>query len=97
VVLEADVLDVAGAAVDPAVTAIRIVDLQRALTALGSGREGAARRELARLVFVEDRPLADVAARLGVPKGTVKSRLFKVRRLLRAAPGNNDYGSGGGM
>ena len=68
---------------DPAVTATNHVDVQRALATLGP--EEAAQHELARLVFVEDRPLADVAAHLGIPEGTVKSRVFKVRRLLQAA------------
>ncbi len=68
---------------DPAVTATNRVDVQRALATLGP--EEAAQHELARLVFVEDRSLADVAARLGIPTGTVKSRVFKMRRLLQAA------------
>ena len=50
-----------------------------------SGPPGSEQRELVRLVFVEDRAVADVADRLGIPEGTVKSRVFKVRRLLRAA------------
>ena len=73
------------AADDPAAAAIQRADLARALATLGP--EGDAQRELARLVFVEDRPLADVARLLGVPEGTVKSRVFAVRRRLRAALG----------
>ncbi len=68
---------------DPAIAAAARVDLQRALVTLGPP-EGT-RRQLARLIFVEDRPLADVAAHLGIPEGTVKSRVFKLRRLLQAA------------
>ncbi len=68
---------------DPAATATNRIDLQRALTTLGPAND--AHHELARLVFIENRPLADVAARLGIPMGTVKSRIFKVRRLLQAA------------
>lgn len=68
---------------DPASTAAARVDLQRALTALGPA--DSAQRELARLIFVEDRPVADAAAYLGIPEGTVKSHVFKVRRLLQAA------------
>ena len=71
------------AAEDPAAAAARNVDLARALAALGP--EGCAGRELARLVFLEDRPVADVAARLGIPEGTVKSRVYALRRRLQAA------------
>ncbi len=57
---------------DPATTVAERVDLER---------------ELARLLLLEDRPLADVAARLGIPEGTVKSRAYALRRALRAALG----------
>jgi RNA polymerase sigma-70 factor (ECF subfamily) len=74
-----------GAPDDPAATAVNAVDLQQAFASLGP--EGSAQRELARLVFVEDRPLAEVAEILEIPTGTVKSRVFRVRRLLQAALG----------
>lgn len=48
-----------------------------------NGPEG----DLLRLVYVEDRPVAEVAALLGVPAGTVKSRAHRARRLLRVALG----------
>jgi DNA-directed RNA polymerase specialized sigma24 family protein len=32
-------------------------------------------------MYVEDRPVAEVAALLGVPAGTVKSRAHRARRL----------------
>jgi RNA polymerase sigma-70 factor (ECF subfamily) len=67
---------------DPAEVAIRAADLERALAAVGPD---AGARELIRLAYVEDRPLAEVAARLGVPPGTVKSRLFTLRQRLRTA------------
>lgn len=70
-------------AADPEAQAIRAVDLAAALAALGP--DGAEQRELVRMAYVEDRPLAEVAERLGVPQGTVKSRLFKARQRLRAA------------
>lgn len=79
-----------GQAEDPALTAARRVDLERAFRTLGP--RGAPQRELAQLVFVEDRPVADVAARLGIPPGTVKSRVFALRRALRAALGGGALG-----
>jgi RNA polymerase sigma-70 factor (ECF subfamily) len=54
-----------------------------ALAALGPDEQ--AQRDLAQLVFVDDRPLAEVARRLGIPHGTVKSRLHRLRRRLQAA------------
>lgn len=74
-----------GASPDPATMVAQRIDLERAFAALGP--PGAPQRELARLLLVEDRPLADVAARLGVPEGTIKSRAFALRRALRAALG----------
>jgi RNA polymerase sigma-70 factor (ECF subfamily) len=68
---------------DPATVATDRGDLERALATLGTADDQ--RRMLARLVFVEDRPLAEVARRLEIPLGTVKSRVFAVRRQLQAA------------
>jgi RNA polymerase sigma-70 factor, ECF subfamily len=64
---------------DPAEAAMVRADIAAAL----SGPEG----EMLRLMYVEDRPVAEVAALLGVPAGTVKSRAHRARRLLRAAFG----------
>jgi RNA polymerase sigma-70 factor (ECF subfamily) len=44
-------------------------------------------REVWQLMYVEDRPVAEVARLTGVPAGTVKSRAHRARRLLRAALG----------
>jgi RNA polymerase sigma-70 factor (ECF subfamily) len=74
---------------DPATIAARNVDLEGALAAAGPA--GSEQRELVRLVFVEDRSIADVAAQLGIPSGTVKSRVFKVRQLLQAALRQGGY------
>ncbi|MEM6996540.1 MAG: sigma-70 family RNA polymerase sigma factor [Myxococcota bacterium] len=40
-------------------------------------------RSVVELYFWEDRPVADIARQLGVPVGTVKSRLFRGRAMLR--------------
>jgi RNA polymerase sigma-70 factor (ECF subfamily) len=64
---------------DPAEIATARADIAAAL----NGPEG----DLLRLVYVEDRPEAGVAALLGVPAGTVKSRAHRARRLLRVALG----------
>jgi RNA polymerase sigma-70 factor (ECF subfamily) len=45
--------------------------------------------DVLRLMYIEDRPVAEVAALLGVPAGTVKSRAYRVRRLLRLALGES--------
>ena len=36
-------------------------------------------------MYVEDRTVAEVAELMGVPAGTVKSRAYQARRLMRAA------------
>jgi RNA polymerase sigma-70 factor (ECF subfamily) len=72
-------------ALDPEAVAVGRVELARALDRLGP--PGAPERELWRLLFVEDRPEAEVAERLGIPRGTVKSRAFRMRQVLRAALG----------
>ncbi len=64
---------------DPAEVAMARADIAAAL----SCPEG----DLLRLVYVEDRPVAEVAALLGVPAGTIKSRAHRARRSLRAALG----------
>ena len=64
---------------DPAEAAVARADIAAAL----GGPEG----DLLRLMYVEDRPVAEVAALLGVPAGTVKSRAHRARRSLRAALG----------
>jgi len=68
---------------DPAEAALWRADLAAAVEALGP--EGGAEREVWRLMYVEDRPVAEVAKLTGVPEGTVKSRAHRARRLLRAA------------
>lgn len=68
---------------DPATTALDRAEIRQAFAALGP--VGSANHELARQVLVEERPLADVAADFAIPEGTVKSRLYRIRRIMRAA------------
>jgi RNA polymerase sigma-70 factor, ECF subfamily len=64
---------------DPAEAAIVRADITAAL----AGPDG----DLLRLMYVQDRPVAEVAEILGVPAGTVKSRAHRARQLLRATLG----------
>lgn len=68
------------------------VDLDRAVAALGE--PGDLEREVWRLMYVEDRSVAEVAAAMGVPEGTVKSRAHRVRRRLRQALGGRPMEGG---
>jgi RNA polymerase sigma-70 factor (ECF subfamily) len=51
-------------------------------------------REVWQLMYVEDRPVAEVARLTGVPEGTVKSRAHRARRLLRSALRGTALGGG---
>jgi RNA polymerase sigma-70 factor (ECF subfamily) len=64
---------------DPAEAALIRAELAAAL----AGPDG----DLLRLMYVQDRSVAEVAAILGVPAGTVKSRAHRARQMLRAALG----------
>jgi len=68
---------------DPADIALTRADLEVAVATLGP--DGSPEREVWRLMYEQDRPVAEVAELLGVPPGTVKSRAHRVRRRLRAA------------
>jgi RNA polymerase sigma-70 factor, ECF subfamily len=68
---------------DPAEAVVTRAELAEAVDALGP--EGGPQRELWRLMYVEDRTVAEVAELTGVPEGTVKSRAHRVRQLMRAA------------
>lgn len=80
----ASLMDAADLRTDPVEAALAMADLEAAANVLG-GPE----REVWRLMYVEDRPVADVAELTGVPEGTVKSRANRARRLLRAALGGD--------
>jgi RNA polymerase sigma-70 factor (ECF subfamily) len=73
--------DTAQTTLDPAEAVMVRADITAAL----DGPEG----EVLRLMYVEDRPVAEVAALLGVPAGTVKSRAHRARRVLRGALGGS--------
>ena len=79
-------LDEGPLAADPAEAAAARADLAVAAAA-ALGPPGCPDRELWRLLYEEDRPVAEVAELMGVPEGTVKSRAHRARRLLRAALG----------
>jgi RNA polymerase sigma-70 factor (ECF subfamily) len=68
---------------DPAEAALSRVELAGAVEALGP--EGSPHRETWRLMYVEERTVAEVAELMGVPAGTVKSRAHQARRLMREA------------
>jgi RNA polymerase sigma-70 factor (ECF subfamily) len=67
---------------DEADSAVTRADLAEAVGTLEP-----AEREVWRLMYVQDRPVAEVAELTGVPPGTVKSRAHRVRRVLRAGLG----------
>ncbi|HKT04039.1 MAG TPA: RNA polymerase sigma factor [Rugosimonospora sp.] len=75
---------------DPAEAVLSRVAIAEAVAALGP--EGSPEREAWRLVYVEDRPVVEVAELMGVPVGTVKSRAHRARRLLRLALGGGQAG-----
>jgi RNA polymerase sigma-70 factor (ECF subfamily) len=81
-VVEADM----GGVGDPTEAVLSRLDLENAVAALGP--PGGSDRETWQLLCVEDRSVAEVAALMGVPEGTVKSRAHRARRLLRAALGD---------
>ena len=82
-----DVDEASARAEDPVEAALTRADLEAAAAALGP--PGGPEREVWRLLYVEDRPVAEVAELMGVPEGTVKSRAHRARRLLRAALGSH--------
>ncbi|WP_377267703.1 RNA polymerase sigma factor [Peterkaempfera sp. SMS 1(5)a] len=71
------------AAHDPIEAVLTRTDLAAAVAVLGP--PGSPEREVWRLMYVEDHPVAQVAQQMGVPQGTVKSRAHRVRRLMRTA------------
>jgi RNA polymerase sigma-70 factor (ECF subfamily) len=78
---------------DPAEAALSRAQIAGAVTALGP--EGSPDRDVWQLMYVEDRPVAEVARLMGIPEGTVKSRAHRARRLLRGALGSRPATEGG--
>ena len=73
----------------PSVTRADVMDLERALAALS-----AEQREVVLLVALEDMSYAEVSRALGIPMGTVMSRLSRGReRLRRIMEGDASRGS----
>ena len=77
---EVDIDEAAIAAPIPTATSIDVSDVQRALSALAPEQ-----REVLLLVALEDMTYADVSRALGIPIGTVMSRLSRGRERLRRA------------
>jgi RNA polymerase sigma-70 factor, ECF subfamily len=79
---------------DPAEAALSTAELADAVQALGP--EGSPQRETWRLMYEEDRTVAEVAELMGVPEGTVKSRARRVRQLMRTALRQHEPARDGG-
>ena len=60
------------------------------------GPAGSPNHEAWRLMYVEDRPVAEVAELTGVPWGTVKSRAYRGGQQLRAALRRRELAREGG-
>src|SRR6202171_6032017 len=73
-----DLDDMMIAAHIPTVTSVDVLDLQRALLVLAPEQ-----REVVLLVALEDMTYAEVSTSLGIPIGTVMSRLSRGREKLR--------------
>ncbi len=73
---------------DTAREALTRLEVQQAFAA--SGPPGSAGNDLARRVFIDNQPIGDIARDLDIPPGTVKSRVFTLRRQIRAALGKED-------
>lgn len=73
---------------DTAHEALTRHELQQAFAA--SGPPGSPGHDLARRVFIDNQPFGDIARDLDIPPGTVKSRVFALRRQIRAALGREE-------
>lgn len=82
---------------DPAADVIDRIDAQDSVRAVLAdlSRLGRREREIIELCGIEGVPLADAARILGVPLGTVKSRLARARARLAAMGHTGDFGDPG--
>ena len=80
---------------DPAEAVVARAELAAAGD-MALGPDGSPEREVWRLMYEQDRPVAEVAELLGVPPGTVKSRAHRARPGgLRAVLRNDTAAEGG--
>jgi RNA polymerase sigma-70 factor (ECF subfamily) len=86
---EVEVDEEALAARIPTASSVDVLDLQRALACLAPDQ-----REVVLLIALEDMTYADVSRALGIPIGTVMSRLSRGRERLRKAMDRQDARSG---
>ncbi|MEV7726350.1 sigma-70 family RNA polymerase sigma factor [Streptomyces sp. NPDC087917] len=80
-------LEQAPAAQDAVSGSVTAIDVRRAVGSLGQEH-----RDVLLEVYFRDRSVAEAAARLGIPAGTVKSRTYYALRALRK--GLDGYGLG---
>ncbi len=77
---------------DPDDLAARIegrADIRRVREALEALSES--QRQVVELAFIEGLPYAEIAARLGVAEGTIKTRVARARARLRVVLGSNEH------
>jgi RNA polymerase sigma-70 factor (ECF subfamily) len=89
IALEVEIDEETLAARIPTVTSMDVLDLQRALGCLAPEQ-----REVVLLVALEDMTYSDVSRALGIPIGTVMSRLSRGREKLRKVMEGNATKSG---
>ncbi|MEU3059797.1 sigma-70 family RNA polymerase sigma factor [Streptomyces subrutilus] len=82
-------LEQAPSPVDAVAGSVTAIDVRRAVGSLG-----AEHREVLLQVYFRDRSVAEAAAELGIPAGTVKSRTHYALRALRADLQGYGYGLG---
>lgn len=70
-----------GREADPADEVVNRHEVDRVLAAVGA--TGAANERIARKALVEDRPLAEIAEDMDMPLGTIKSRMHRIRKVIK--------------